>query len=163
MVDDQLKKKRYAEEVQSERENRKIDAHMALANEVYAIRLLNKQSAEWTVSQRKTMAMWYKRAVNLPLPTTKQLLLTRFHDTMMRGDAAAPVATAATVPLPHHPLVTPITQQDMMGGPQFQRMIQQLLRKNKRRQDQQEHHQSKNDATTSKKHANDIIISNRLL
>ena len=48
---------------------------------------------------------------------------------MMRGDAAVPVATAATAPLPHHPLVTPITQQDMMGGPQFQRMIQQLLRK----------------------------------
>ena len=37
----------------------------------------------------------------------------------MRGDAAAPVATAVTAPLPQHPLVAPITQQDMMGGPQF--------------------------------------------
>jgi len=29
MVDDQLKRKRHAEEVQSERENKKIDAHGA--------------------------------------------------------------------------------------------------------------------------------------
>ena len=60
VVDDQLKRKRHAEEVQSERENKKIDAHMALANKVYAIRSLNKQSAEWTVAQTKTMATWYK-------------------------------------------------------------------------------------------------------
>ena len=32
VVDDQLKRKRHAEEVQSERENRKIYAQMALAN-----------------------------------------------------------------------------------------------------------------------------------
>jgi len=60
VVDDQLNRKRYAEEVQSERENRKIDALMALANKVYAIRSLNKQSAEWTVAQTKTMSRWYK-------------------------------------------------------------------------------------------------------
>ena len=95
--------------MQSERENKKIDAHMALANKVYAIRSLNTHPAEWTVAQTKTMAMWYKQSGNLPLPTTKQLLLTRFHDTMMRGDAAAPVATAVTAPLPQHPLVAPIT------------------------------------------------------
>ena len=73
-VDDQLKRKKHAEEVQrSERENRKIDVHMALANKkAYAIsRSLNKQSAEWTVAQTKTMATWYKRAGNLPFPTTK--------------------------------------------------------------------------------------------
>ena len=85
---------------------------------LYAIRSLNKQSAEWTVAQTKTMATWYKRAGNLPLPTTKQLLLTRFHDTMMRGDAAVSIATAVMAPLSQHPLVAPITQQDMMGGPQ---------------------------------------------
>ena len=55
------------------------------------------------------MATWYKRAGNLPLPTTKQLHFTRFHDTMMCGDAAAPVATAVTASLPQHPLVAPIT------------------------------------------------------
>ena len=39
VVDDQLKRKRHAEEVQSDRENKKIDAHMVLANNnVYAIR-----------------------------------------------------------------------------------------------------------------------------
>jgi hypothetical protein len=122
VVDDQLKSKMHAEELQRERENKKIDAHMALANKVHAIRSLDKQSAEWTVvvAQTKTMAMWYKRAGDLPLPMTKQLLLTRFHDTMMRGNAAVPVATAAMAPLPpQHPLDAPITQkEDMMGGPQ---------------------------------------------
>jgi len=83
VVDDQLKRKKHAEEVQkSERENLKIDAHMALANKGYAIRSLHKQSAVWTVAQTKTMATRYKREGNLPLPTTKQLLLTRFNDTM---------------------------------------------------------------------------------
>ena len=38
------------EEVQSEREYKKIDAHTALANKVDAIRTLNKQSIEWTVA-----------------------------------------------------------------------------------------------------------------
>ena len=88
------------EEVQGEREYKKIDAHTALANKVDAIRTLNKQSTEWTVAQTKTMATCYKRAGNLPFPTTKQLLLTRYHDTMMCGDAAVPVATAMA-PLPH--------------------------------------------------------------
>ena len=107
VVDDQLKRKRHVEEVQSEQENKKIDAHTALANKVYAIRMLHKQSAEWTVAQTKTMATWYKQACNLPLPTMKQLLLTRYYDTMMHGNAAVPVATVLA-PL-RHPLVAPIT------------------------------------------------------
>ena len=120
VVDDQLKSTRHAEEVQCERDHRKIDAHMALAKKVYSIRSLNKQPAEWTVAQAKTMATRYKRAGNLPLPTTKQLLITRFHDTMMRGDAVVSIATAVMAPLSQHPLVAPITQQDMMGGQQVQ-------------------------------------------
>ena len=77
VVDEELKRKRHAEEVQSEREYKKIDAHTALANKVDAIRTLNKQSTEWTVAQTKPMARTcYKRAGNLPLTTTKQLLLT---------------------------------------------------------------------------------------
>ena len=92
-----------------------------LANKVYAIRSLNKQPANWTVlaQSKRRMATWYKRAGDLPLlPTMKQQLLTRYHDTMMRGDAAAlPIATVMA-PLPQHPLVAPITQQDMMGEPQ---------------------------------------------
>ena len=57
VVDDQLKRNRHAEEVQSEQENKKIDAHMALANKVDAFRTLDKHSAECTVAQTKTMAM----------------------------------------------------------------------------------------------------------
>ena len=107
VVNNQMKRKRQMKEVQSEREKNKIDAHMALASKVYAIRTLNKQPAEWTVAQTKTNATWYKQADDFPLPTTKQLLLTRYHDTIMRGDTAVPVATA-TAPFPH-PSVTPIT------------------------------------------------------
>jgi hypothetical protein len=72
VVDDQLKRKRHVEEVQSEQQNQKIDAHTALANKVYAIRMLHKQSAEWTVAQTKTIATWCKQAGNLPLSTTKR-------------------------------------------------------------------------------------------
>ena len=107
VVNDQLKRKRYTEEVQSEQENKKIDAHTVLANKVYAIRTLKKEPAEWIVAQTKTMATWYKQACNLPLPTMKQLLLNRYYDTMMHGNAAVPVATVM-VPL-RHPLVAPIT------------------------------------------------------
>ena len=42
VVDEELKRKMRVEEVQSEREYKNIDAHMALANKVYAIRSLNK-------------------------------------------------------------------------------------------------------------------------
>ena len=117
VVDDQLKRKRrYAEEVQSEQASKKIVAHTALANKFYAIRTLNKQPVEWTVAQMKTMAMWYKQADHIPLPTTmKQLLLTKYHGHMMHGNAAVSVATVMP-PLPH-PSVTLISQQDMMGGP----------------------------------------------
>ena len=45
--------------------------------------------------------------MHLSLPTMKQLLLTRYHDTMMRGHASIPVATVM-VPLPD-PSVPPIT------------------------------------------------------
>ena len=81
MVDDQLKRKRHAEEEeQSKQENNKIDAHTALANKVYVIRTtLNKEPAAWIVAQTITMVMWYKQAGDLPLPTTKQLLLTRYY------------------------------------------------------------------------------------
>ena len=44
------------------KENKKLDAHTALVNKIYAIRTLNKQLVEWTVAKTKTNAMWYKRA-----------------------------------------------------------------------------------------------------
>ena len=84
------------------KENKKLDAHTALVNKIYAIRTLNKQLVEWTVAQKKKC-----NVVQASKPTTKQLLLTRYHDTMMCSNAAVPVATAM-VPLPH-PLVAPIT------------------------------------------------------
>ena len=52
VVDDQLKRKRHAEEVQSERENKKIDAHMALAKRFYVIITL-KNSLQSGQSWRK--------------------------------------------------------------------------------------------------------------
>ena len=125
VVDDQLKRKRrYAEEVQSEQASKKIVAHTALANKFYAIRTLNKQPVEWTVAQTKTMATWwYKRAGNIPLPTTKQLLLTRFHDTMHDVWRRCSISCNCCNGCCHF-LITlwlaapTITKQDMMGGPQ---------------------------------------------
>ena len=62
----------------------------------------------------------------LPLTMTKYLLLSRwYHDNMMHGNAAVPVATV-TAPLPD-PLVTLITWQDMMGGPPTSRRTMQWL------------------------------------
>ena len=45
-VDEELKRKRHAEEVQSEREYKKIDEHTVLANKVDAIRTLAKQTVD---------------------------------------------------------------------------------------------------------------------
>ena len=71
---------------------------------------------EWTVAQMKTMAMRYKQADNIPLPTTmKQLLLTRYHGHMIHVNAAVLVATV--MPPLTHPSVALISRQDMMGGP----------------------------------------------
>ena len=54
VVDDHLKRKRHAEEVQqSERENKKIDAHMALSNKVYAIRTLKTSQLSGQLRKRK--------------------------------------------------------------------------------------------------------------
>ena len=76
------------------------------------------------------MTIWFKQAGGLPLPTTKQLLLTRYHDTMMCGNAAVPVATVMA-PLPH-PLVAPIIQQDLMGGPPVKEQFHNYYEKNSR-------------------------------
>jgi hypothetical protein len=53
VVDDHLKRKRHTEEVQSERENKKIDAHMALSNKVYAIRTLKTSQLSGQLRKRK--------------------------------------------------------------------------------------------------------------
>ena len=52
VVNDQLKMKRHVEEVQSERDNKKIDAHMALAKRFYVIITL-KNSLQSGQSWRK--------------------------------------------------------------------------------------------------------------
>ena len=68
-------------------------------NKVQAIRALNKQAHEWTVAQTKTMVSWHKRIGDAPLSATKQSLLTRYADTMGRGDATVPVVGAILPPV----------------------------------------------------------------
>ena len=49
--------------------------------------------------QTKTMVSWYKRIGQAPLPATNiYCLLTRYIDTMGRGDAPVPVAGAIPPP-----------------------------------------------------------------
>ena len=72
---------------------------MALTNKnAYAItsRSLKKQSAEWTVAKNENNGNVVQASRQSSI--TKKLLLTRFHDTMMRGDAAAIPAPAIILP-----------------------------------------------------------------
>ena len=109
VVDDQLKRKSHVEEVQSKRDNKKVGTRMPIAYKVYAIRILNKQPAKCTVAQTKTISTCYKRAGDLPLPTAKQLLINRYHDTKMHGDTTAKPVATVRAPLPQHPLVSLVT------------------------------------------------------
>ena len=147
MVDDQLKRKRHAEEVQSERENLKIDAHMALANKGYAIRSLNKQSAVWTVAQTKTMATRYRQSSITNNETTTSYQIPWHHDAWRCCSTSCNCCNGATSSAPfgcsHY-----ITRR-YDGRTTSLRMMQQLLQKNTRRETRQAYHQSKNDATTT--------------
>ena len=86
------------EEKESEKANKKLmDSYTTTMNKVQAIRVLNKQAHEWMVMQ-KTMVTWHKQISDAPLPATNQSLLTRYADTIGRGDAPVPVFGAILPP-----------------------------------------------------------------
>ena len=65
------------------------------------IKALNKSPAEMSVSKLEVMVMCYKKASNLPAPTTKAALIERLHATIGRDDRFAPeIQTLHRVPQP---------------------------------------------------------------
>jgi hypothetical protein len=98
-LEDMTRRKRMAEERESEKSNKKLQDHNTLRDKIQAIRALNKEPHNWTVAQTKTMATWYKRIGDPPLPNTKLLLLTRYNETVGRGDPQAPAAGALPPPV----------------------------------------------------------------
>jgi hypothetical protein len=79
------------------------NAIRSLERKVAAIKELNIASRELNVSQLKVMAMWYKRANDSPVPTTRSLLLARLLETCNRGDQVAPpLPNARPEPPPDH-------------------------------------------------------------
>jgi hypothetical protein len=55
------------------KENKKLDAHTALVNKIYAIRTLNKQLVEWTVVQTKKMQCGTSEQANNKATSTNQI------------------------------------------------------------------------------------------
>jgi hypothetical protein len=67
----------------SERLEKKLQEFRLLKRKVTAIRDLNKNNGEeMTVAQLKTMVTWYKTPDDLPLPTTRALLLEQLQATV---------------------------------------------------------------------------------
>ena len=50
----------------------------------------NKTKEQMSVPELKLMVRWYKRSGDLPVPQTRQALITRFDDTNHRGDQQPP-------------------------------------------------------------------------
>jgi hypothetical protein len=78
----------------SESDHRKQQEYEKQLEKVQAIRSLNKQPEEWTVSQIITMVKWYKDAKDLARPSTKTLLLTRYYETFGRTEPPPPFPSA---------------------------------------------------------------------
>ena len=86
-------KRREQQEQQSEREEKKLRDYLALRDRVQAIRALNKEHAQLTVAQLRTMVLWFKTSNDSAVPTTRDLLLTRLQETNTRPEPQAPFPT----------------------------------------------------------------------
>ena len=92
VLDVQEEKKRQQDDKVSERLEKKLQEFRTLKSKVTAIREdLNKHTGEeMTVAQLKTMVTWYKYPGDLPIPTTRTLLLERLQATAGRHDPKEP-------------------------------------------------------------------------
>ena len=70
-------KKRDTKKNKSERQEKKIQEFFAMKNKVLTIRALNKAHEQLNVAQLRTMVQWFKAVDDLPIPTTRQLLLLK--------------------------------------------------------------------------------------
>ena len=94
-LDDQEARQQQQENKLSERLEKKLQEYRLLQCTVTAIKNLNKSTEQMTVVQFKTMVTWYKCAGDLPIPSTRTLLLQRLEMTVGRGDPEEPELPAA--------------------------------------------------------------------
>ena len=76
--------------VLSGRQEKKLREFRSLKIKIDAVKQLCKRPDEMTVSELKVMVTWYKKAGNLPVPTTKTTLLERLHATIGREEPREP-------------------------------------------------------------------------
>lgn len=91
LLDDISAKQTEREEKLCEKRNKKIQEHQALKNKVAAIRELGKTNNELNVAQLRTMVSWFKQPQDLPMPTTRQLLVTRLNEVCHRNEPHKPL------------------------------------------------------------------------
>ena len=80
-----------------------------MKNKVLTIRALNKAHEQLNVAQLRTMVQWFKAVDDLPIPTTRQLLLLRLKDTCTRNEPQPPFPPAV-MPTPVGPTQAPTPQ-----------------------------------------------------
>jgi hypothetical protein len=72
-------------------QEKRLQAFRAQERKVKEVKALEKPYEELKVDEVKVLVMWYRRAKqDLPVPTTKPLLLARLRETNHRGDQDPP-------------------------------------------------------------------------
>jgi hypothetical protein len=91
-------RERLREEKRSQQQEKKLREYRLLRNKVMAIKQLGQPHEQLNVAQLKTMVMWYKHPSDSPIPTTRQLLLERLHQTCHRVEPEEPAIPFLVVP-----------------------------------------------------------------
>ena len=85
-----LERKRISDIVISTKETKRQQEFNTLRGKVLTLKEQNKTKEQMSVPELKLMVRWYKRSGDLPVPQTRQALITRFDDTNHRGDQQPP-------------------------------------------------------------------------
>jgi hypothetical protein len=70
----------------STKETKRQQEFNTLRGKVLTLKEQNKTKEQMSVPELKLMVRWYKQSGDLPVPQTRQALITRFDDTNHRGD-----------------------------------------------------------------------------
>ena len=85
-----LERKRISDIVISTKETKRQQEFNTLRGKVLTLKEQNKTKEQMSVPELKLMVRWYKQSGDLPVPQTRQALITRFDDTNHRGDQQPP-------------------------------------------------------------------------
>ena len=91
-------RERLREEKKSQQQEKRLREYRLLCNKVMAIKQLGQPHEQLNVVQLKTMVMWYKNPSDLPIPSTRQLLLERLHQTCHRPEPEEPAIPLLVAP-----------------------------------------------------------------